>query len=159
MSGFEIAGIVLGAFPLLQDAAKRLRVVFGDVKTWWRFETEFEVFISSIETEHIKYSLSLEILLSDLDVSDEDREQLQNDSTCGLWHHSPIQAYLRQRIQDRYYGWFMGQLNDINTALQDLHQILTSGKVSWFQFRLRKGWLPLKSFNIALSIGHKDLGE
>lgn len=137
MSGFEIAGIVLGGFPLLQEAAQGLRGVFGDVKTWWRFEMEFEVFISSIETEHIKYSLGLEILLSDLDISDEDRERLQNDPTCGLWYNPRIKAHLRQRIQDRYYGWFMGQLNDINTALQDLHGILTSGKVSKFQLRFR----------------------
>ena len=130
MSGFEIAGIVLGAFPILQDAAKGLRTVFGDVKTWWRFETEFEVFIATVETEHIKYSQNLEILLGDIDISEEDREKLQKDSTCCLWSDPPVQAQLRKKIRDPYYGWFMRQLNDINTALIALHEILTQGKVS-----------------------------
>lgn len=136
MSGFEIVGVVLGGFPLLLEAAKGLKGVFGDVKTWWRFDREFEDLISSIEAEHIKYSQSLEILLSHLEISDEVRKELQNDSTCDRWNDPEIQAHLRQWIQECYYEWFMDQLRDMNTALQDLKGILTSGRVSGFQLRL-----------------------
>jgi hypothetical protein len=129
MSGFEIAGVVLGVFPILQDAAKGLHSVFVHAETWWRFETEFEALISTIETEHIKYSQNLDILLGELDIPEEDRSRLQNDPTCTFWYDIRIQAQLRQRIQDRYYDWFTRQLQLMNTALNSLHELLTSGKV------------------------------
>ncbi|KAM5349249.1 hypothetical protein ACJ41O_005756 [Fusarium nematophilum] len=130
MSGFEIAGLVLGVFPLVQETAKGLRNVFADVQTWWRFETEFEAFVSAMETEHIKYSQNLEILLGELEIPEDDRNSLQNDPTCTLWYDLRIRAQLRQRIQDRYYDWFMRQLRDMNAALNSLHGILTYGKVA-----------------------------
>ncbi|KAM0479356.1 hypothetical protein ACHAP7_005667 [Fusarium lateritium] len=88
MSGFEVTGIVLGVFPLIQESAKGLRVVLGGAKTWWRFEREFESFVATIEMEYIKFSQNLEILLAEVDVSDDDRDRLQNDSTCTLCPHA-----------------------------------------------------------------------
>jgi hypothetical protein len=36
MSGFEIAGIVLGGFPILYEAAKTAKSRYKDLKWWWR---------------------------------------------------------------------------------------------------------------------------
>ncbi|KAF4443220.1 hypothetical protein F53441_11529 [Fusarium austroafricanum] len=132
MSGFEIVGVVLGVLPLIQETAKGLHGVFSDAQTWWQFEREFETFIATLETEHIKFSQNLEILLAELDISDEDRDKLQNDSTCTLWYSAHVQAQLQQRIQKQYYSWFMRQMHDMNTALNSLHEILRQGKVCFF---------------------------
>ncbi|KAJ0120192.1 hypothetical protein J7T55_001048 [Diaporthe amygdali] len=124
MSGIEVAGIVLGAYPVLLETAKDLREVFKDVKTWWRFEREFENFLSVLETEHIKYSLNLQILLEDLDIPEEDKDTLQVDPTASGWYDVQTQVKLRRRIQDRYYNWFMRQLAAMNRALGDLQDLL-----------------------------------
>lgn len=124
MSGIEVAGIVLGAYPVLLETAKDLREVFKDVKTWWRFEREFENFLSVLETEHIKYSLNLQILLEDLDIPEEDKDTLQVDPTASGWYDVQTQVKLRRRIQDRYYNWFMRQLAAMNRALGDLQGLL-----------------------------------
>lgn len=131
MSGIEVVGIVLGAYPVLLSTAKDLRDVFKDAKTWWRFEREFENFLSAVETEHIKYSLNLEILLEDLDIPEERKESLQIDATGLGWHDVQTQTELRRRIQDRYYSWFMRQLFAMNRALGDLQRLLpiVEGKV------------------------------
>lgn len=136
MSGIEIAGLVLGAYPLLLSTAKDLREVFKDVKTWWRFEREFENFLSDVETEHIKYSLSLQILLEDLDISEEEKENLQVSYISSVWHDVQTQAELRRRIQDRYYDWFMRQLAAMNKALEDLQRLLPVVKVRLFLYFL-----------------------
>lgn len=129
MSGIEIAGLVLGTYPVLLSTAKDLREVFKDVKTWWRFEREFENFLSDVETEHIKYSLSLQILLEDLDISEEEKETLQVSYIASGWHDVQTQAKLRRRIQERYYDWFMRQLAAMNKALEDLQRLLPVEKV------------------------------
>lgn len=134
MSGFEIAGIVLGVFPLIQESAKGLRSVFSGAKTWWRFEREFESLVATIELECIKYSQNLEILLAEVDISEDDKDRLQNDSTCTLWYDTHIQVQLKQKIQQRYYDWFMKQLNEIHSTLNSLHDLLRNGKVGivWY---------------------------
>jgi hypothetical protein len=132
MSGIELAGLVLGAYPALLSTAKELREAFKDVKTWWRFEREFEVFLSAVETEHIKYSLNLQILLDDLDIPEEKKETLRVDSTASGWHDAHVQMELRHRIQDVYYDWFMRQLAAMNKALGDLQKLLPIAKVSLF---------------------------
>lgn len=134
MSGIEIAGLVLGAYPVLLSTAKDLREAFKDVKTWWRFEREFENFLSDVETEHIKYSLSLQILLEDLDISEEEKENLQGSYIAPGWHDVQTRAELRRRIQDRYYDWFMRQLAAMNKALEDLQRLLPILKVRLFLY-------------------------
>lgn len=129
MSGIEVAGLVLSAYPVLLGTAKDLREVFKDVQTWWRFEREFENFLSAVETEHIKYSLNLQILLGDLDIPEEKKENLQVCYIASGWHDVQTQAELRRRIQDRYYDWFMRQLAAMNKALEDLQRLLPVLKV------------------------------
>ncbi|KAK7418604.1 hypothetical protein QQZ08_011188 [Neonectria magnoliae] len=45
MSGFEVAGIVLGAFPILVESCEDLRSAFRSLKSWWRFENDFDNFV------------------------------------------------------------------------------------------------------------------
>ncbi|KAL2678390.1 hypothetical protein Neosp_009136 [[Neocosmospora] mangrovei] len=128
MSGFEIAGIVLGGFPILYEAAKTAKSRYKDLKWWWRFETEFEDFISVVDREFISFSLNQEILLSPLDILNSERDVLQNDPNTLLWHDPRIQAQLRKRLGSRYYPWYMEQLHDINNAISKLLDLLPTSK-------------------------------
>ncbi|KAI8711312.1 hypothetical protein NCS52_01507200 [Fusarium sp. LHS14.1] len=128
MSGFEVAGIVLGGFPILYEAAKTAKSRYRDLKWWWRFETEFEDFISVVDREFISFSLNQEILLSPLDILNSERDILQNDPNTLLWHDPRIQAQLRKRLGSRYYPWYMEQLHDINNAISKLLDLLPTRK-------------------------------
>ncbi|KAI0867411.1 hypothetical protein GGS24DRAFT_485755 [Hypoxylon argillaceum] len=129
MSGFEIAGLVLGAYPILYDTAKDLRGVLQKTKAWWFFERTFDDFVSEIQKEYVSFSQILEILLDPLDLSSEERRRLQDEPNCSLWHEAHIQAQLRHRIQPKYYLWFMGQLQEMNAALTELHAMLPIDKI------------------------------
>jgi hypothetical protein len=129
MSGLEIAGLVLGAYPILYEAAKDLRGVLKKAKTWWFFEREFDDFVSEVHKEYVSFSQILEILLDPLDLAPEERQRLQDEPDCNLWHETHIQNQMRRRIQPKYQVWFMGQLAEMNTALTALHAMLPIEKV------------------------------
>ena len=130
MSGFEIAGVILGLFPIVCDTAKDLRGVFRDAQSWWRFERDFEDFILEIEKQQIAYSQILEILFDPLhQLSLTEREALESNPSSPLWFDLHIQRVLKDRIQPRYMGWFMRQLGDVNDALTELISLLPIEKV------------------------------
>lgn len=130
MSGIEIAGLVLGAFPILCESARTLRGVFGDLGSWWRFKHEFEDFIAHLETEHVAFSQMIDILLEPLDaISDDDREALRTDSNSPLWFDLHVQKELGYRVQPKYLDPFMRQLQGINDVLNELHSMLPINKV------------------------------
>ncbi|WQF83322.1 hypothetical protein CDEST_08336 [Colletotrichum destructivum] len=129
MSGFEIAGVVLGAFPILCDTAKDLGTVFKKTKWWWQFETSFENFVSTIATQEIAYILVLERLLGPLDITEAEYDSLLGDPKSNLWHESHIQEELRQCLPHSKYTWFMWNLSDLNTAIEELQKLLPIDKV------------------------------
>ncbi|WYZ39074.1 hypothetical protein EsH8_III_000988 [Colletotrichum jinshuiense] len=129
MSGFEIAGIVLGAFPILYDTAKDLGTVLKKTKSWWQFETSFENFVSAIATQEIAYTQVLKRLLDPLDITDDEYESLLRDPRSGLWYEHHIQGELRQRLPQNEYTWFMWNLSELNEALTGLQRLLPLNKV------------------------------
>ncbi|RBR24358.1 uncharacterized protein FIESC28_02848 [Fusarium coffeatum] len=152
MSGFEIAGVVLGLFPIVCDTAKDLRGVFHDAQSWWRFEREFEDFILEIEKQQIAYSPILEILFDPLhQLSLTDREALESNPNSPLWYDLRIQAVLKDRICQKYTGWFMTQLGDINDALKELLGLLPIEKA----YHLDSSSLESTMFRIKTSFSHR----
>ncbi|KUI68153.1 hypothetical protein VM1G_11585 [Cytospora mali] len=128
MSGIEIVGLVLGIFPMLVNTSIDIRDVFRDVKTWWFFETEFQGFISTVQTEFIKYSMNLNILLGNLNISEDAKVKLQHDPDCKLWNAPQIQAEIKRRIHQEYWHWFLNHMNDIKGSLAELRKLLPSGE-------------------------------
>jgi len=85
MSGFEVAGLALGAFPLLLEAAKGLQGRYKDAQAWWQYERMLEDFITSLEEEQIKFDQILEILIDLLvDLTSNQQERLRRDPSSDL---------------------------------------------------------------------------
>ncbi|KAK2045202.1 hypothetical protein LZ31DRAFT_584181 [Colletotrichum somersetense] len=129
MSGFEIAGVVLGAFPILYDTARDLGTVFKRTKSWWRFETSFEEFVSTIATQEVAYIQVLERLFDTLDITDGEYHALLEDPSSTLWHQPHIQEELRRCLSQNKFTWFMSNLSNLNAAIEGLHNLLPIGKV------------------------------
>ncbi|RSM07312.1 hypothetical protein CDV31_008677 [Fusarium ambrosium] len=120
MSGFEIAGIVLGGFPILIEAAQPLSRYFQGAERWWHFKRDFMTLISTIEDESIAYSQNLELLLTPVDIDPEVKASLQEDSGSRLWYDPEIQAKLRGRIKIQYMSWFLRQLIEMRETLSEI---------------------------------------
>ncbi|KAF9869510.1 hypothetical protein CkaCkLH20_12995 [Colletotrichum karsti] len=123
MSGFEIAGLVLGTFPILCDAAKDLSGVLKKARSWWRFEATFEAFSSAIETQEVAYTQVLKRLLDPLVIPDDEYDSLLRDPMSPLWYETRIQEGLRQRLSSEH-RYFMRNLSDLNEAILELQKLL-----------------------------------
>ncbi|KAK0702170.1 hypothetical protein B0H67DRAFT_650232 [Lasiosphaeris hirsuta] len=123
MSGFEVAGLALGAFPLLLEAAKGLHCRYNDAQAWWQYERMLEDFIASLEEEQIKFDQILEILIDPLvDLTSNQQERLRRDPSSDLWGEPDIQSQLRRGFAGRetHLDWFMRELCGLNMALGKL---------------------------------------
>jgi hypothetical protein len=130
MSGFEVAGIVLGAFPIALEGFRGLRSYLQFAKIWWEYEAELEDFIYSLENESMSYSQNLEILLAPLALS-EVREQALMQGDLKSWNDPAFRHELKHRIGDLYYEGLAKRLQDIKLALDEAYSLLPikDGKV------------------------------
>ena len=130
MSGFEIAGIVPGAFPLLLEGLKGSRAQLTDVKTWWKSERAFDHFVDDIVSESIAFSQVIDLLVIPCERLTEDEARLlRQDENSILWHDPRIQVELKRRVQPRE-TWFFRKLGEARDVLNRLHLMLPFGKVS-----------------------------
>ncbi|KAK1750908.1 hypothetical protein QBC47DRAFT_392869 [Echria macrotheca] len=129
MSGFEIAGVVLGAFPILTDALKDARGPYQKVKRWWNFSIAFEDFLLRLDTERVAFLQNLDNLLTSASIPEPDKQLLMLDPRCDLWYSPSIQAALRARISDPYFDWYITVLSDIREALDEIKEFLPVGKM------------------------------
>ncbi len=81
MSGFEIAGIVLGSFPLLVTA---LEAYINFMKDWGKIPSEMNSLHRQLTTEQVNLHNVLERLLGDM-VPQRDVEPMLEDPMGPLW--------------------------------------------------------------------------
>lgn len=131
MSGFEIIGVVLGAFPILVGAAKSASGVYRDVETWWKFDKEFHDFVMDVQREFIAFSQIVDIVVDSFqEMSDEEKATLQNCPGTKLWLDERVQMGLKRRIPtDTQRRWFLSELGRLSKALEELCAMLPISKV------------------------------
>jgi hypothetical protein len=131
MSGFEIVGVVLGALPLVIEAAKGLESYLNGIKAAWLFRRHFKEFIRAITIEEIFFIQNLDLLLAPLDLSDRERQSLKDSQTSNLWHHPDILDKIRQHHKEAL-PVCTRLLRELDDSLNELYKVLPikNGKVS-----------------------------
>lgn len=71
MSGFEIAGLVLGAFPIALEALKQYEVIKRKVKLWRRIQEEYVDCQDEISFQQLLFEDNIQDLLSTLEVDEQ----------------------------------------------------------------------------------------
>ena len=64
MSGFEVAGVVLGSLPLIISALEHYAEGIATAKRFWRYKTELRSLILQVNTERGIFINTLEQLLT-----------------------------------------------------------------------------------------------
>lgn len=124
MSGLEIAGLVLGAFPIVCGIARELEDVFQNAMSWWEFERSFENLIAGIRTQEIAYQQVLERLVEHLDVPEDEYNSLVADQDSPLWGESRIRDQLEKRFHYKTYRWINENLDILRQSVAELQQLL-----------------------------------
>ncbi|TGO46730.1 hypothetical protein BCON_0310g00080 [Botryotinia convoluta] len=132
MSGIEIVGLVLGAFPLLVSAAEHYKEGWEPLARWKRFRTDFLRFIDAIDIEKQLFDQMLERFLISAEVSQDDLHHFLTDPDYHGWHREDLAMTLRSRL-GRSYGAFVGSIRTMNELMAELESMLSlkDGKFDW----------------------------
>ncbi|GAB1314685.1 hypothetical protein MFIFM68171_04895 [Madurella fahalii] len=132
MSGFEVAGVVLGSLPIIVSA---LQLYSQGVKTLhnWRFyQRELKSLIRQLDTERVKLENVLDKLL--IGIADQGQiEEMIRDPFGHLWREPHIHKRVRQRLW-RSIEVFEATVRDMQEAVDDIRTKLDiglDGKAEW----------------------------
>lgn len=102
MSGIEIAGLVLGSFPILLSCLDHYREGFEPLEEWWNFRTHFIAFVDDIRHQMMRYNENI-IRLLDPIISDKDSlTDLVRNAKDSRWTDGSLDALLEQRLASEY---------------------------------------------------------
>lgn len=105
MSGLEVAGVVLGAIPLVIAALEHYATGINTAKRFWFYKAQVEKLIDRIETQQTMYVNTLEELLIGI-VKNEEIAELLADVDSKMWKASELDERLRDRLRGAYKVYF-----------------------------------------------------
>lgn len=123
MSGIEIAGLVLGGFPILLSALQHYRECFEPLEAWWGFRTQFIVFIDDINHQMMLYTENLTRLLDPLIADGNDLKQLIRDTADPRWKDKSLDEALRSRL-DTEHARYIRIVDRMQEVIVDLKGML-----------------------------------
>jgi len=128
MTGFEVVGFVLGAFPLLVEAAKQWMEGVEALVEWKRFRPKFTSFIGAIDVENTIFKNTLLNVMITATASmsmDVDYLEWKNPNLSKALENPDIVNALTLHLGDSYDG-FIRTITTIQCAIEGLHDLLTS---------------------------------
>ncbi|KAI8719935.1 hypothetical protein NCS52_00775800 [Fusarium sp. LHS14.1] len=136
MSGFEVAGIVLGTLPLVVTA---LEAYSNFLRDWGKAPAKLRSLNRQLSTERVRLCNVCEQLISDV-VPQRDVEPMLQDPFGPLWQGKETNDRIRQRLWD-LYGPFEDTVKEVEEALDSVMQRLRvdvspSGKVEWVERKM-----------------------
>lgn len=125
MSGFEIAGLVLGAFPILLKSLEHYREGFEPLEEWWNFRTHFIAFVDDIRHQMMRYNENLVRLLDPIIADTDELASLLRDSSLAdaRWHDGTFEGPLKQRLASEC-DRFLRILRRMQEVMEDLGKLL-----------------------------------
>lgn len=106
MSGFEIAGIVLGAFPLAIEGWKMYGGLARRWEIWHDTRREYQQCLNRLTYHHTKFELSLQELLLPLVADPQRVKALIADPKGTEWGDDRLDQALRRRLCGSYDSYF-----------------------------------------------------
>ena len=119
MSGIELAGLVLGAFPLLLAALDRYRQGAEILTDWWRIQRAYKRCKHDLEYHRLLYEGNIERFLLPLVVDEDELKHLMADPAGKDWEDKAMEERLKERLPKSYHV-FLDIIDDINQLMEAL---------------------------------------
>lgn len=129
MSGLEIAGVLLGAFPLIISGLENWRDMAKVGGFFWRVRKEYTTCLREVQFYEILYKRNLKDLL--LPIVDDAAEvtQLVDDPGGKGWSNKTLQERLEARLQESY-ELYMDLIHEMNELADELKKELAFDKAT-----------------------------
>jgi hypothetical protein len=119
MSGFEIAGLILGAFPILMLALKGYGELARKVGLWNNIRQEYQKSKNEINAQHVQFIGNLRRLLLTVGVDDARISRLLADPQGGNWGDEDLTRRLQDHLQDSH-DVFLETIDEMSRAMGEL---------------------------------------
>jgi hypothetical protein len=132
MSGLEIAGLVLGAFPIALTILDIQRKVAESIGRWEGFQTEHRKCRSELQIQRIKYKMNLKQLLLPMGILDKTEvDELLGNPESEFWRKDEITKVLEQRLEGSYelYLEYISQFSEALGAIK--HELAAESDQAW----------------------------
>lgn len=123
MSGLEVAGIVLGAFPLAIQALDKYREVSKRCGFWYKIRLEYQKCSDHLTYYRLAYRRHLKLLLLPLVVDDGTIQELLADPGAEGWKDAAVAKLLEGRL-DESYELYMRHITAIEEVMERLNHEL-----------------------------------
>jgi hypothetical protein len=125
MSGFEVAGVILGSIPLVISTLEHYKNGLSVIQRYRRYERELQRLIRNLETEKVKLQNICEKLLDGIVPPSRIDDMVENPGG-DLWIEQETQRAIRTRLQ-KSCNVFEQTLRDIQTATEEMYEKLGGG--------------------------------
>lgn len=121
MSGLEVAGVVLGAFPLLISVLEHYREASELATDWWKVKRVYKRCKDDLKFYRLFYEGTIEKLLLPLIVNNEELELLLGNPMGPKWKDPALEIQLKERL-GKSYELYLETIKDINMSVQDIQE-------------------------------------
>ncbi|KAF2661222.1 hypothetical protein K491DRAFT_619878 [Lophiostoma macrostomum CBS 122681] len=137
-TGIEIAGLILGSFPLIVSALEHYGEGLEAMQDWARFRTDFNAFLNDFIRQQIFFRQHIEDLLSTVVDSEYHMGRMLDDSTDEQWKSPVLEHKLKMRLPGKQeYESYMVTVSAIQTILSKIRKKLriAEEKPHWSQVK------------------------
>jgi hypothetical protein len=123
MSGFEIAGVVFGAFPIAMSALQGYKQAFELLNFWKEIRREHRQCTDELRFNHTRYTYNLKQLLLPLVVDDDRISDLMAAPLGEAWKAPDVADAPKSRLQGSYDLYF-DTISEMQHVMKDLNNEL-----------------------------------
>ena len=123
MSGIEIAGLVLGSFPIMLNCLDYYRQGFEPLEEWWNFREHFVAFVDDIGHQMMRYNENMVRLLHPIVVESDSLTALVQNAKDPRWTDGSLTHPLEQRLASEH-GRFLRIIQRMEEEVGDLKKLL-----------------------------------
>lgn len=123
MSGFEVAGLVLGAFPLAITALEKYREVATRLGLFRHIRLQYKKCRDDLEFHRLVFKRNLRHLLLPLVVDDDRIEALLADPGGDSWKEPLVADLLEKRLQDSF-ELYIEYIEGMDCVMKEIHKEL-----------------------------------
>lgn len=123
MSGVELAGLVLGAFPVAIWGLEQYRDVAKQMGFWFQIRSEYQQSIDELRYHRLSFEGNLKLLLLPLVDDDTQLENMMDKPGGPAWKDASIQKALEKRLQ-KSYASYLAILADMERVMKELNEEL-----------------------------------
>ncbi|KAF2786117.1 hypothetical protein K505DRAFT_290273 [Melanomma pulvis-pyrius CBS 109.77] len=123
MSGIELAGLALGAFPILIHALESYREGAEVLKDWWHIQRAYKKCKHDLNYHRTIFEGNIERLLLPLVVDDDELTDLMGDPAGEAWEDEELEKRLKERLPNSY-NLLLDIVGSTNSIMESLKKEL-----------------------------------